>query len=57
MGKVNKDEGGMMNDELCYGEDFTGETVRVVKEKEVRLYGEYRTRRLVLVAWDGKFKQ
>lgn len=56
MDRVNKDEGGMMNAsrEFCYGEDFTGETVRVVKGKEVRLYGEYRTRRLVLEAWDGQ---
>jgi len=35
-----------------HGEDFPGETFRVLKEKEVRLYGEYRTRRLVLEAWD-----
>ncbi len=33
-----------MKDELGY--------VRVVKEMDVRLYGEYRTRRLVLEAWD-----
>jgi hypothetical protein len=33
---------------MTHGEDFTGETVRAVKEKEVRLYGEYRTSRLVL---------
>ena len=31
---------------------FPGETFRVLKEKELRLYGEYRTRRLVLEAWD-----
>jgi hypothetical protein len=53
---------GLTRDELRYtlrvdpqevhGEDFPGEIVRVVKEKEVRLYGEYRTRRLVLEAWD-----
>jgi hypothetical protein len=50
-----KDEGGIMNAsrEFCCGEDFTGETVRVLKEKEVRLYGEYRTSRLVLEAWDA----
>ncbi len=29
-----------MNDEFGYGEDFTGETVRVVMEMEVRLYGD-----------------
>ena len=34
-----------------YGEDFPGETFRVLKEKETRQYGEYRTRRLVLEAW------
>ena len=34
-----------------YGHDFPGETFRVLKEKEIRLYGEYRTRRLVLEAW------
>ena len=30
--------------------------VRVVREVDVRLYGEYRTRRLVLEAWDGQGK-
>ncbi len=51
---------GLTRDELRYildpkevhGEDFPGETFRVLKEKEIRLYGEYRTRRLVLDAWD-----
>ena len=31
---------------------FPGETFRVLKEKELRLYGEYRTRRLVLETWE-----
>ena len=52
---------GLTRDELRYildpkevhGEDFPGETFRVLKEKEIRLYGEYRTRRLVLEAWDS----
>jgi hypothetical protein len=35
-----------------YGPDFPGETFRVLKEKEEKQYGEYRTRRLVLEAWD-----
>lgn len=37
-----KDEGGIMKDEFCFdcGEDLTGETFRVLKVKEVRLYGE-----------------
>src|SRR4029077_6283698 len=51
---------GLTRDELhyildpadVYGPDFPGETFRVLKEKEIRLYGEYRTRRLVLEAWD-----
>jgi hypothetical protein len=52
---------GLTRDELryildphdVYGPDFPGETFRVLKEKETRLYGEYRTRRLVLAAWDA----
>ena len=35
-----------------HGEDFPGETFRVLKEKENKQFGEYRTRRLVLEAWD-----
>jgi hypothetical protein len=35
-----------------YGPDSPSETFRVLKEKEERKYGEYRTRRLVLEAWD-----
>ena len=35
-----------------YDTDFPGEMFRVLKEKEERAYGEYRTRRLVLAAWD-----
>jgi hypothetical protein len=34
------------------GPDFPGETSRVLKEKETAKFGEYRTRRLVLEAWD-----
>jgi hypothetical protein len=51
---------GLTRDELryildpadVYGPEFPGETFRVLKEKEIRLYGEYRTGRLVLEAWD-----
>jgi hypothetical protein len=32
----------------------SGETFRVLKEKEEREFGEYSTRRLVLEAWDRK---
>ena len=43
------------------GPDYPSETFRVLKEKEIRQHGEYRTRRLVLEAWDrmeasGEFK-
>jgi hypothetical protein len=34
------------------GSDSPGETFRVLKDKEEREYGEYRTRHLVLEAWD-----
>lgn len=51
---------GLERDELRYildpkevhGEDFPGETFRVLKDKEIKQHGEYRTRRLVLVAYD-----
>jgi len=54
---------GLTRDELCYildpadvmGEDYPSETFRVLKEKEEREFGEYRTRRLVLEAWDRLF--
>jgi SAM-dependent methyltransferase len=39
-----------------YGPSYPSETFRVLKEKEQRLYGEYRTRRLVLEAWDRLFE-
>jgi hypothetical protein len=35
-----------------HGEDFPGETFRVLREKEIHLYGEFRTRWLVFVGWD-----
>lgn len=51
---------GVTHDELRHildpadvkGTDYPSETFRVLKEKEIRQYGEYRTRRLVLAAWD-----
>ncbi|MFZ5615264.1 MAG: Eco57I restriction-modification methylase domain-containing protein [Pseudomonadota bacterium] len=51
---------GLRDDELRYvldpaeveGPDYPSETFRVLKNNELRLYGEYRTRRLVLEAWD-----
>ena len=32
--------------------DFPGETFRVLKQKEEKALGEYRTRRLVPEAWE-----
>lgn len=51
---------GLTRDELryildpadVYGEDFPSETFRVLKNNEIRQFGEYRTQRLVLAAWD-----
>jgi hypothetical protein len=51
---------GLTRDELSYildpadimGNDYPSETFRVLKNSEMREYGEYRTRRLVLDAWD-----
>ena len=51
---------GLTRDELRYvlnpadthGPTYPSETFRVLREKEVARYGEYRTRRLVLDAWD-----
>ena len=51
---------GLTRDELRYildpkdvmGADYPSETFRVLKEGEIRTYGEYRTRRLVLETWD-----
>ena len=35
-----------------YGDDYPSESFRVLKNNETRQFGEYRTRRLVLEAWD-----
>ena len=51
---------GLTRDELRYvldpadmmGSDYPSESFRVLKDKEVRQLGEYRTQRLVLDAWD-----
>jgi hypothetical protein len=39
-------------EERCRKSTFPGETFRVLKEKEIRQFGEYRTRRLILEAWE-----
>lgn len=51
---------GLTKDELRYildpadllGPAYPSETFRVLKENEIRKYGEYRTAKLVLEAWD-----
>jgi hypothetical protein len=51
---------GLSRDELRYildpavieGADYPSETFRVLKKNEEREFGEYRTQRLVLEAWD-----
>lgn len=52
---------GLTRDELRYildpkdvmGADYPSETFRVLKEGELRTFGQYRTRRQVLEAWDA----
>jgi hypothetical protein len=54
---------GLNRDELRYildpadvmGSDYPSETFRVLKKNEIRQFGEYRTQRLVLEAWDRLF--
>lgn len=36
-----------------YGEKFPGETFRVLKDKEIKQFGEYRTKRLILEVYDA----
>ena len=51
---------GLTRDELRYildpadvmGSEYPSETFRVLKNKEMKEFGEYRTQRLVLEAWD-----
>lgn len=53
---------GLTRDELRYildpedamGAGYPSETFRVLKNNETRRYGEYRTARLVLAAWDAQ---
>ncbi len=40
-----------------YGADFPSETFRVLKNNEIKQFGEYRTQRLVLEAWDKLFSR
>ena len=40
-----------------YGEDYPSESFRVLKEKEIAEFGEYRTQRMVLDAWHMQEEQ
>ena len=42
----------ILDTEDVMGNDYPSETFRVLKDREIREYGEYRTQRLVLEAWD-----
>jgi hypothetical protein len=54
---------GLSRDEFSYildptgvmGPDYPSETFRVLKKNEIREFGEYRTKRLALQAWDELF--
>lgn len=51
---------GLTRDELRYildpadvmGPDYPSETFRVLKNNDIKRYGEYRTAKIVLQAWD-----
>jgi hypothetical protein len=51
----------VLDPKAVYGEEFPSETFRVLKENELKKYGEYRTEQLVLFyyqAWgDGAMSQ
>jgi hypothetical protein len=55
---------GLTRDELRYildpsdvrGPDYPSETFRVLKDNEMKRFGEYRTRRMVLEAWDRQIR-
>ena len=56
---------GLTRDELRYildpadthGRDYPTETFRGLKSNDIRAFGEYRTRRLVLEAWDTQLNR
>jgi hypothetical protein len=40
-----------------HGDDYPSETFRVLKKNEIKQFGEYRTQRLLLEAWDRQERQ
>jgi hypothetical protein len=50
---LSREELGFILDPAdIFGENFPSETFRIMKEREIKEYGEYRTRRLVLERFD-----
>ena len=50
---LNREETNYVLDPVdIYSEDFPGETFRVLKEKEVDRYGDYRSKRVILEMYD-----
>jgi hypothetical protein len=47
-GLTEEETAYVLDPKAVYGEEFPGETFGVLKENEIRKYGEYRTQRLVL---------
>jgi len=43
----------VLDPQAVYRSDFPGGTFRALKEKELKVYGEFRTRRLVLEKWSA----
>ncbi|HBE03128.1 MAG: hypothetical protein A2096_11790 [Spirochaetes bacterium GWF1_41_5] len=51
--KISRDELSYILDPVdIYGNDFPGETFRVLKEKEIAIYSEYRTKKVILEIYD-----
>ena len=45
----------VLDPEDVYGADYPGVTFRILKKNERRQFGEYRSQRLILAAWDRLF--
>ncbi|MCI6873744.1 hypothetical protein, partial [Hallerella sp.] len=42
----------ILDPKTVMGDDYPSETFRVLRDAEISTYGEYRTQRLTLEAWD-----
>ena len=52
-GLTEKELRYILDPQNVFGKDFPGETFRVLKEKKIKQFGEYGTKRLELDAWKG----